>query len=191
MTGTCSPSFNGVIHAGLEEILGTVHLAAIHPRANTPDAGNGWSTFHQALEEQLGGVAASGISLRAGRASFHHFLRKYGAESGLDSLEFRLRPPMDRLSAGLHILAGLIGRECAATVTVETYDNCWTWRMEDCPTCQHRQGAATPVCHFWVGLLQEYLAWAGGGRFFPVREVACCACGAPACEFRLQQKPLD
>ena len=82
---------------------------------------------------------------------------------------------------------GKIGDE---QVSVVENDQNWTWRSQHCPLCWQRT-STEPVCHFTVGMLQEFLAWASSGRVYSVNEIECQAAGADACLFQIDKKALD
>ncbi len=198
MTGSLSPSFSQIIHSGLQEIIGNkdiyTALQVTDKHLFKPDhplESAKWSGFYQAMEQVLGMRGSHGAMLRVGRASFLHLLKKYGADGGLIGTEFQMLPLQDRLSTGLVILAGIINREGNQSISLEKLDDGWLWRMANCPDCHNRHKETEPVCYFWVGMLQECLAWISGGKYYPVSEVECRACGGSACVFHIQQKPLD
>jgi hypothetical protein len=43
------------------------------------------------------------------------------------------------------------------------------------------------MCHFNVGMLQEFLTWAGGGKIYHVLETECIAQGGSACTIRIEK----
>jgi hypothetical protein len=176
MTGTFSPRVQLRHPCGLEEILGTVSLAASIP-GNHPVLARE-EHLPPGLEEQLGGVAASGISLRAG-APLHHYLRSTAPKAGWIRWKYRLRPP---ITGSPPVCTSLPG-DCRNARHRHGGD---VRQMLDLahgglPDLPDRQGAARPSCHFWVGLLQDTLPGQAAASSSPPRG-GCCACGAhPAC----------
>lgn len=148
------------------------------------------ASLQAALEELYGPRGGRGVALRAGRASFPYFLREFGLLSGLMDMDFRLLPARLRLRAGLERMARTIAGFCHEAIEVSEDERCWYWRIERCPECWERQ-TSEPCCHYIVGLLQEYMAWASGGKYFPVVEVECCAAGGAACIIQIEQQALD
>jgi predicted hydrocarbon binding protein len=144
----------------------------------------------QALEKMYGPRGGRGIALRSGRAGFKYVLRQNGVGIGITDLNFRLLPVPARLKTGLDALAGLMSKIGDEQVQVVENDQNWTWRSQHCPLCWQRS-SNEPVCHFTVGLLQEFLAWASSGRVFSVNEIECQATGAEACLFQIDKKALD
>jgi predicted hydrocarbon binding protein len=143
-----------------------------------------------ALEKMYGPRGGRGIALRSGRASFKYILRQNGVAIGITDLNFRLLPVPARLKTGLDALAGLMARIGDEQVEVLESEQNWTWRSTHCPLCWQRS-SKEPVCHFTVGILQEFLAWASSGRVFSVNEIECQAAGAEACLFHIVKKALD
>ena len=47
------------------------------------------------------------------------------------------------------------------------------------------------ICYGAVGILQEGLRWASGGKDFKVEEVECQAMGADNCVFHIYKEPLN
>jgi predicted hydrocarbon binding protein len=196
-----APDFiNQAFMEGVEEIIGMTGMHAlanqIHDLRYTPDGAQEpavsegpWLT-QQALEGLYGARGGRGIALRGGRSSFKYILRLHGARLGLTDLNFRLLPAPVRLKTGLTALAGLLSESGQQKIVFSEEDGAWTWRVEDCVLCQGRK-TSEPACAFHVGLLQEFLTWASGGKVFAVRETECRAMGKPECVFRVDQKSLD
>jgi hypothetical protein len=145
--------------------------------------------FLRELEVIYGEPGGRGLALRIGRAVFRHGLKRFGEKAGFRAVEFRLLPAPRRLENGLHILAQLIGKECDRDIAVSDEGAHWLWHMNQ------RSNDAGPqkgvACFLIAGLLQEFTAWAGGGRFYRVIETECRASGSPACIYRIEKKPLD
>jgi predicted hydrocarbon binding protein len=144
----------------------------------------------QALESMYGPRGGRGIALRAGRASYKYILRQNGTVMGITDLNFRLLPVPARLKTGLDALALLMSKIGDEQVSVVETDQAWIWRSQRCPLCWQRSSKEA-VCHFTVGLLQEFFAWASSGRVYSVTETECQAAGADACLFQIDKKALD
>jgi predicted hydrocarbon binding protein len=142
------------------------------------------------LQQTYGLQGAQGLTLRAGRASFRYWLRAYGPQSQITELEFRLLPTRKRLRKGLETLARTLYEECGVPVQIREEKSAWLWEMSRCLECEGEAEACTR-CSFTVGLLQEYLSWASGGRFYPVAEVACVSAGQQSCVIEVSQQPID
>lgn len=144
----------------------------------------------QILEGIYGVPGGRGLSLRIGRSVFRYGLHNLDDLAGLREMAFRLLPAPHRIYTGLQVLANLISREASSQISVTDEGTHWIWRAENCPLCRGHL-SADPCCYLMVGLLQEFLSWAGGGRYYQVTELTCCAVGASACVYRIEKRPLD
>jgi hypothetical protein len=144
----------------------------------------------QILEGNYGVQGGRGLSLRIGRSAFKYGLKHFSEESALNSVSFRLFPAPRRLEIGLQTMARILSHECSDVITVADAGDYWLWRSENCLSCRNHQSADSS-CYLTVGLLQEYMAWAGGGRFYRVTEIECRAAGDQACVYQITKTPLD
>lgn len=143
----------------------------------------------QGMLDEIYGRGGPGIALRIGRACFQQGLQDFGPSAGLTGLAFRLLPLNTKLRSGAKAFAGIFNQYSDQRVHVEEDAERIYWRIERCPVCWERQ-TESGCCHLAVGLLQEALFWASNGRLFNVEEVACVACGDPACIIAIDKTPL-
>lgn len=202
--GEGSSQLGEILLLGIEEIIGApglnaiLNLARLKPGAAEVKNGDPLkrmdnieiASVQEALETMYGMRGGRGIALRAGRTSFKYLLRQYGVRLGLVDLNFRLLPVPTRLKTGLEILAALIGQIGDDQVTIEDQEKYWIWSSRSCPICWERV-SHEQVCHFTVGYVQEFIAWASGGRVFAVTETQCRAKGDPVCLIQIEKKSLD
>lgn len=196
--------FGWIYLTTLEELLGRSGLVAVlnqaglselvdnHP-ANDMDSLDQPELFSwtgKALEGLYGVRGGRGVALRAGRASFKYYLKYFGEQTGLESVDFRLLPVEEKILSGLQKLADLIGEHYGQPVTIEQDPAYYLWKTGRCPFCQERESDA-PVCHYQVGLLQSALYWLSGGKYYTVQETACAAAGAEIEIIRIERKALD
>lgn len=192
-----------IILSATEEIIGgeaarmVVDRAALrefgaaHPPDNL-ERGIPFETISrlQGALDEIYGHGGSGIAMRIGRACFHQGLQDFGPSAGLTGLAFRLLPLNTKLSAGARAFAGIFNQYTDQRVRVEEDAERIYWHIERCPVCWERR-TERGCCHLAIGLLQESLYWASNGRLFNVEEVACVACGAPACTIAIDKMPLS
>ncbi len=182
---------------GAQEILGkeTVQqlIERISPRglpagdrSSLQDAG----PFLQALEETYGAPGGRGLALRIGRAAFRYGLKYFGDRAGFRTMEFRLLPAPKRVGSGLQTLAHVVAEETGSQIVVTDEGDHWRWQMRRGRGNEGRRSAGQS-CFLIAGLLQEFSAWAGGGRFYQVTETECQSTGSRACVYRIEKKPLD
>lgn len=141
-------------------------------------------------EAVYGFWASQGIAHRIGQVSFSHFLRSFSREMGWQESAFRLLPEAQKMELGLARMAEFfrqLGRQQVHFVPGEAFS---TWHLSPCPFCWQRR-STRPVCQFWIGLLQEALAWLTGGKFYFIEEVACLAAGAQEDTFQIHSTPLS
>lgn len=193
-----------IVLRGMQEIIGGAGMLAVADRIKNSQWAEGAlpgqrleglrfidvSSLQQAFEELYGGQGARGAALRSGRSSFIYFLKEFSEETGFNQLDFRLTPMRKRVLRGLESMALILSREIGQPIQVQASEIAWTWQIDLCPECWNRQ-SLTAACHFTVGLLQEFLGWLSGGKFYLVEEIACRAKGEPVCLIRIDQKPLD
>ena len=183
--GPSSSLLKGLTIESVVELLGAETAQRL-----IEDAPAGDQPIALPLEKLYGCEGGQGLALRIGRVVFYKILQQYGQESGLDSTAFRLLPAPRRLKKGLMLLSQIWSAHFGERVAVTEQDSYWWWRTEDCSLCQGHLDSDL-CCYLLVGVLQELLSWAGGGRFYPVREAACRASGADACIFQIDLRPLD
>lgn len=200
----CNESICRAMFAGMQEIIGRsgVNAALVVAGLSHRLSGEGGlelkdgmtceelSALQSGLEEMYGECAGRGVILRCGRASFKHLLRASGDQAGLASREFRLLPTRQRLTAGLRAVAGILAGESQHAADIIEEADAWIWRYAGCPWCRElqRQGC---ICHFVVGLLEEYFYWASGGKTYPQAECERMAAGVDACVLRIEKRTID
>jgi predicted hydrocarbon binding protein len=180
-----------------EEVLGDAGFQAVWAKAglqerNPSDASFPFDTparLGQSVEEIYGAQTGSGLCLRAGRAALRHGVREFSSILGLTDRGFRLLPPAQKILRGMDLLAWLMNHYSDQRVRVEKTDAHLLLINERCSQCASR-ASDQPCCHFTIGVLQEGLAWASGGKQYPVEEIACRARGDATCTFRILRTPL-
>jgi hypothetical protein len=143
------------------------------------------------LEKRFGVRGGRGLSVRIGRSAFKYVLKHYGQSSGLLDQSFRLMPAPRRMEVGLNRLSQIFNQHFNEQVEVLQEGSYWLWRMQNCGNCCEGRNTDDAGCYLIVGLLQEFLSWAGGGRYHRVIEQECVLAGGDACVFCLEKKPLD
>lgn len=71
-------------------------------------------------------------------------------------------------------------------VVIRDEGGSYLWQVNACAGCRTGRG-----CQFFAGMLQEYMAWLGGGKVYLVDQITCCTEPNGICQFRLQGTPLD
>lgn len=191
-----------IILQAMEEVIGRNGVTAVLNQANLSEMIGAYplntldrtvsfetiSKLQVALEQLYGPRGGRGVALRAGRATFKYGLREFGPLLGFTDLAFRLMPQEERLRQGAENFAEIFNRFTDQIVRIEETPEIFLWKIERCPVCWQRQ-ADGPACHLAVGLIQEALYWATGGKYFNIEEIACVANGAANCTIRIEKVP--
>jgi predicted hydrocarbon binding protein len=144
----------------------------------------------QRMDQVYGPDSARGIAICAGRAAFAHLLRQQENELGFTSESFRFAPGKVKLKKGLVLLSKWMSSHFAEVVEVESKDKFWLFSIT--PKQKEQPSEVTSnLCDFKLGLLQGFLAWASGGKYFAIHEVACCCSGAEKCCYRIEKTPIE
>jgi predicted hydrocarbon binding protein len=207
MTNTahlCSYKFGRGMLEGVQEIIGKAGVNAIFNLAHLTDIipPNDLKSFKHnfsfadlsaiqlALEELYGPRGGRGVALRSGRVFFKYFLRSFGDQMEMTSLDYRLLPTHLRVKNGLQAMAQALSDLCSLEIVVWEDEEAWFWQADHCPWCWNRRHEEC-MCHFNVGMLQEYVSWSGGGKVYHVLETECIARGGSTCTIRIEKKPID
>jgi len=178
----------------LESVVEVTGINSLDPLLKAlpgaPDTGGDFSTFQTSLEELYGTCGGHGVAQRSGKVIFHKLLRAYRDELDLQRMDFRLMPTRTRQRTGLDALARLLAGLTEAQIEREETADAWIWRVKGGSSCFSRC-TSEPDCYFMVGILQEFLSWAGGGKYYRVTELECQGCGAETCLLRMEKTPLD
>jgi predicted hydrocarbon binding protein len=189
---------------GMQEMIGRSGLYAVFNLANLAHLSKNNQTvqlwrdlsfgevtaIQSALEELYGPRSGRGMILRSGRAAYKFLQRQCGEDLGLTRLDYRLLPTPARIKKGMEAVAELLSGQNAEKIQVVEDEQSWFWRIERCAWCCDRN-EEQKICQFYVGLLDEYATWAGGGKIFHVEEVECQASGSPNCLIRIDKQPFD
>jgi predicted hydrocarbon binding protein len=186
----------GFFQLGLEEVLGPKELSKLKTSSNSSAKKNSDASQNQitpirmAMDEAYGKICASGLAICAGRAAFKHLLVEKGAELGFDDDKYRFLPIHVKIRKGLELLAQWMKDTFGYQITVHPEAKVLNFDIRDVSS------GAVPsqydyMCDFTSGLLQEFLAWLSGGKFYPIHERECKAAGASVCNFQIDRNPLD
>jgi predicted hydrocarbon binding protein len=188
----------GMVLEGVKEIIGQVGVSAVMAHCNETYRHQTREMSGKPIEDiqRLGGGlealygvrGGKGILLRAGREAFQNIVNRHVDELGLD-VRFRLLPLNKRIPTGLIELARWLGSSTDAAIEISESGAAWVWDVHECPWCSDRRDTAG-MCHFMIGLLQEYMSWASGHDVYLVNEVECPAMGGHVCRLVIDKQPL-
>ena len=173
-----------IILGGIEEIVGEEELQELLIKNEIPfekDKNNNTcltralsfkelNKLESSLVDLFGETGCRGAALRSGRSFFMGFYRLYGIQTGLNTLEYRMLPLKKRIQTGLERISGWLTDTTDINFEVNDDDQKWYWVLEK----DFNQGEIED-CHltlydFTIGMLQGYLAWASGGKYYPVQK---------------------
>lgn len=179
---------------GLDSTLAAAGLGhyTTRPPENTLDRAIDFAdlaALNAALDEVYGARGGRGMALRTGRVWFAQWLKDFGALRGVGHPAFRALPLEKRCLLGLEALAAVFNQFSDQHCRIEEVEGAYHFIVEHSPTAWGRT-ADKPICQPLVGMLQEAMRWFSNGRDYAVRETHCRACGADACLFVINKRPL-
>ena len=188
----------------MEEIMGKNGLNAILNLAGLPELKDNYppdnlekgfdfsdfTALNVALEEMYGPRGGRGLALRAGRATFAHGLRAFGALAGVGDLAFKVLPLNAKLKIGVPAMANIFSQfsDQISNVYEEGNDRI-VYTLERCPMCWARKSDKA-VCYVGQGLLQEGLRWVSGGHEFKVDMQTCIGKGDDMGRYVIYKEPI-
>jgi predicted hydrocarbon binding protein len=176
---------NNYLIRGLEEVLGPVELANLHSGSN--NSGNPVSSIRKKMDELYGPTGARGLAICSGRAAFKHLLAESGREIGFEATEYRFLPIRSKIRRGLEMLAKWIEKTYTLQATLYSENKVFRFEVKGVAGTSN----VLTLCDFTSGLLQEFLAWTSGGKFYAVHEAECRGTGAEQCSFLVGKYPLE
>ncbi|MHC1740455.1 MAG: 4-vinyl reductase [Anaerolineaceae bacterium] len=181
---------------GLEETIGPIELEKLfqklpHLRMNqTLFSSEQINPLQEKMSEFYGAAGARGISICSGRAAFKHLLEQQGQLIGFDNESFRFLPGRLKLKKGLTLLANWFEKTYHETTQLEDQGDFWLLKISTLPDNLGDQNCGN-LCDFTAGVFQEFMTWAGGGRFFRIVETTCRVKGDEYCGFLIDKNPID
>ena len=162
------------------EILGTASLQAvlnitginepfIEEKKIKPDLVftlQDWEKIVLAVVSLFGERGGQGIILQSGRVFFKNYLRTSGFDLGLMDQNFRMLPKGKRIRQGLEILSRELSLPQGFTYSVIDDSSKWYWKIEYYSLNLENKPFYES---FVIGLLQEFLSWTSGGKYYPIK----------------------
>lgn len=193
-----APFINALMHQALqavEEVMGTQGLNVVlreagleryvdHKPPNDLEIGARSIEYARlnAAIENFYGRAGKGMLRRIGRASFQWGVREQAALLGVAGVALKFMPQRTRMKfIFTNVAKALMKLDPHNNIVVEEKDNYLYYNNYACSLCQSRE-AEIPICHLYIGTLEEALKWATG-HDFSVEELKCRARHDPCCQF--------
>ncbi len=132
-----------------------------------------WRKLLEALQGLYGLRGAQGIAVRSGQVFFKDYYRSFGFTTGMMERDFRMLAKPNRILRGLQILAEL-QNHYLPFLSVDVFQDAeqWFWRVRQCDWLVQNPGLIQILNRFAIGVIQEFLSWTSGGKFYPVSELA-------------------
>lgn len=169
------------IENGLREIFGT---EMTKPHASLNGLLPTLLSITEAMKQQYGNDAMGGLFLRAGRAGFYYWMRQFSDELGWKDINFRLLPAPARIRRSITDMLAWMGREKLLNAQLSDLSDAWQISVNGLSSSDLHLD-----CNYFTGMLQELCSWAGGGKYYPAREIRCQQAGADRCVFLIEKKP--
>jgi bacteriochlorophyll 4-vinyl reductase len=172
---------NAVLRAsGLSKYIQNFPPNDLNPSISFSD----YALLNQAIEDFYG-RGGRGILRRIGRASFQFGVREQAALLGIAGAALKLLPKRQRVKFILNSIGSALKKTMPNTeFTLEEDGHKIAYMTPHCSICYGRH-STKPVCHLFVGSLDEAVRWATGDTL-PVRETHCIAKGDPYCRYEVE-----
>jgi hypothetical protein len=164
---------------GLERYIGNFPPDNLEPSIQASQ----YAKLNEAIE-QFYGRGGKGMLRRIGKASFQYGVREQSALLGVAGVGLKLLPEKQRIK---FILNGMVSALKKSNPQV----NAWVDDSGDrlayvestCAIC-HSRHSTEPICHLYVGSIEEAVRWATG-KDYRIIETHCLAKGDEYCRFEV------
>ena len=127
--------------------------------------------FARAFHQEYGLLAAQGMLVKAGRSFMKIAIREYPEDTGLFDPEFRMLPKPLRLFEGLHKLKRFFFEPQGISVNITDGDVAWEFEILSIKAFDQQDvDMLDCLSKFTTGMLQEFMMWSTGGKYYPVYE---------------------
>lgn len=147
------------------------------------------SGLQVAVEKLYGPEEGRELSRQIGRLCLNNGLREFNPILGIADLPVRMMPLSLKFHVGFDMFKMVFNRFSDQVVSLSEDNQYYYWIIERCPVCWGRKTDA-PCCHLAVGILEESITWATGGKVFAVEEISCIAQGDETCTIAISRRPL-
>ena len=194
-----------MILTGILEIIGTsglqavINLAALPVRIvdhHTVLTGvfsiAEWKKLHDGMDSLYGRRGAQGIAIRSGQVFFKDYFRAYGVGTGMVDSEFRMLAKPKRILRGLEVLSETAVHYIPGfSVNVMQDADHWFWCISENAWVRENAELCRALMRWEMGVIQEFLSWTSGGKYYPVQEMG--GKGEPAGEWviRIHKKYIE
>lgn len=187
------PSLGTLLLGGIIEIIGADDLTdickdtGIDFLASQSDFTGLSHKIYGSILERYGERGGKGIVFRSGSVFGKKLRHLCGKEIGLASDEFRLMSVKKKINFGLEKIAEELDRELGIDMEVEESGDFWMVSIAP--------GVSKPLsgicCQLVIGMIFDYLVWAGGGKVYPIDEMEPSASTRSTCLVRISKHALE
>ncbi len=140
------------------------------------------------------GRAAKGLINRVGHYMAKKTLEELPGMFELAGSALKVLPTNKQLAVGLQQMKnGFVKIYEPAGIkfdlNIEEQGGKFVYSASECPSCAGKQ-TDEPICHLWVGIIEEGAAWVSGGKKFNVQQVTARSMGASACSWEIDTTPI-
>jgi len=165
--------------SGLERFIGNFPPNNLEPSIPASQ----YAKLNQSIEEFYG-RGGKGMLRRIGKASFQYGVREQSALLGVAGMALKLLPEKQKIKFILNGMADALKKSNAQVdAWVDDKGDRLAYVESTCAICHSRQ-SPDPVCHLYVGSIQEAVRWATG-REYQIVETHCLAKGDDFCRFEV------
>lgn len=120
--------------------------------------------LQKTLQEVYGEKGSLGLILRMGRVFFKDLFYTFGDEIGLNDPHYRMLPKPERIRRGVECVFQFINKTWDCDLGIREDETHWICEA------RRREGQkdSKAIHYFLMGLLQEFISWATGGKIYPV-----------------------
>lgn len=171
---------NAVLRSsGLERFIGNFPPNNLEPAIPASQ----YARLNQAIEEFYG-RGGKGMLRRIGKASFQYGVREQSALLGVAGMAIKLLPERQKIKFILNGMADALKKSnTQVSAWVDESGDRLAYVESTCAICHSRQ-SADPICHLYVGSIQEAVHWATG-KEYQIMETHCLAKGDEYCRFEV------
>jgi len=180
-----------VYFLGLQEILGPEETKEYFDAASVSGKQETAAPAWKKMEAHYGAKSVRGIAVCAGRSAFKYLLTQEGKEIGFDSDDFRFLPLRLKLKKGLMLLSAWFTQTFDTRIELEPAQKNWLLKVSEPAERAEKRFADENNCSFFIGLVQGFMTWVGGGKYYRVVETQCRHQNAPYCCFQIDKTPLE
>lgn len=165
--------------SGLERFIGNFPPNNLEPSIPASQ----YAKLNQAIEEFYG-RGGKGMLRRIGKASFQYGIREQSTLLGVAGMALKLLPEKQKIKFILNGMADALRKSNPQVEAwVDESGDRLAYVESTCAICHSRQ-SSEPVCHLYVGSIQEAVHWATG-KEYRVVETHCLAKGDDYCRFEV------